>query len=66
MRCIVRREVAFSELKKGPSVQTYLDRDRLEHAIVPDNTAEGAYDKALAGVQYVVHVAGAWPMPVRT
>jgi hypothetical protein len=64
VRCIVRREVAFSELKKGPSVQTYLPK--LEHAIVPDNTAEGAYDNALAGVKYVVHVAGAWPMPVRT
>jgi nucleoside-diphosphate-sugar epimerase len=62
VRCIVRREDAFTVIKSGPSVQQYLNR--LERAIVPDNAAENAYDEALAGAKYVVHVAGAWPMPV--
>jgi hypothetical protein len=63
VRCIVRREDAFIAIKSGPSIQKYLDR--LDHAIVPDNAAENAYDKALAGAKYIVHIAGAWPMPVR-
>jgi hypothetical protein len=58
----VRREDAFTVIKSGPSVQQY--SDQLEHAIVPDNAAEDAYDEALAGAKYVVHIAGAWPMPV--
>lgn len=64
MRCIVRRKNAFDALKLGPSVQRYQDLDLLEYAIVPDNAAENAYDEALAGAKYVVHIAGAWPMPV--
>ena len=58
----MRREDAFSSIKTGPSVQQYLDR--LEYAVVPDNAVEGAYGDALAGAKYVVHIAGAWPMPV--
>lgn len=65
VRCVVRREDAFNTIKSGPSIQRYLHIDRLECAIVLDNAAESAYDEALAGVQYVVHIAGAWPMPVR-
>ncbi|KAF2819294.1 NAD(P)-binding protein [Ophiobolus disseminans] len=61
VRCIVRREDAFSAIKTGPSVQRYLNQ--LEHVVVPDNSAEGAYDDALAGAKYAVHIAGAWPMP---
>jgi hypothetical protein len=63
VRCIVRREDAFTAIKSGPSVRKYLDR--LDYAIVSDNAAEKAYEEALAGAKYVVHIAGAWPMPVR-
>jgi hypothetical protein len=62
VRCVVRREDAFETIKSGLSVQEYLDK--LEHAVVPDNAAENAYDEALAGAKYVVHIAGAWPLPV--
>ena len=61
MRCIVRREDAFATIKSGPSVQPHLAN--LEVAVVPDNAADGAYDKAFAGVRYVVHIAGVWPLP---
>ena len=30
---------------------------------MPDNTVEGAYDEALKDAKYVVHIAGAWPLP---
>lgn len=62
VRCVVRREDAIAAIESGPSVQDYLDR--VEYALVPDNGAVGVYDEAVAGVDYVVHVAGAWPMPV--
>jgi hypothetical protein len=58
----VRRVDAFSSIKTGPSVQEHLDR--LEYSIVVDNAAENAYDEALTGAKYVVHIAGAWPLPV--
>ena len=61
MRCIVRREDAFATIKSGPSVQPHLAN--LEVAVVPDNAADGAYDEAFAGVRYVVHIAGVWPLP---
>lgn len=62
VRCIVRREDAIAVIKSGPSVQEY--SDRIEYETVPDNTIPGAYNKALEGAQYVVHIAGAWPLPV--
>jgi nucleoside-diphosphate-sugar epimerase len=61
VRCVVRREDAIAAIKSGPSLKPYTDR--VEFALVPDNTASGAYDAALAGVQYVVHIAGVWPKP---
>lgn len=62
MRCIVRREDAITTIKSGSSVHPYLNQ--VEYAIVPDNAAEGAYDGALQDVDYVIHIAGAWPLPV--
>ncbi|CAE7188441.1 NAD-binding-10 multi-domain protein [Pyrenophora teres f. teres] len=61
VRCVVRRSSAIETFKSAPSVQSYLHR--IEYAIVPDNILEDAYDEALKGAQYVVHIAGAWPMP---
>ncbi|KAJ4983320.1 NAD-binding rossmann-fold containing protein [Stagonosporopsis vannaccii] len=61
VRCIVRREDAIAMIKSGPSVQPHLGR--LDFAIVPDNAAEGAYDEAFTDVNYVVHIAGVWPLP---
>ncbi len=57
----MRSSSAIETIKSGPSVQPYLHL--VEYAIVPDNAVDGAYDEAVAGVDYVVHVAGAWPMP---
>jgi nucleoside-diphosphate-sugar epimerase len=61
VRCVVRRESAIETIKSGPSVQSHLDL--LEFSIVPDNAADGAYDEAIKGADYVVHIAGAWPLP---
>ncbi|KAF2477661.1 NAD(P)-binding protein [Lindgomyces ingoldianus] len=61
VRCIVRREDAIGYIKAGPSLQLYADR--IEYAIVPDNTIPGAYDEAVQGAKYVIHIAGVWPKP---
>ncbi|KAI0571906.1 NAD-binding-10 multi-domain protein [Pyrenophora tritici-repentis] len=61
VRCVVRRSSAIETIKSAPSVQSYLHC--IDYTIVPDNTIEGAYDEALEDAQYVVHIAGAWPMP---
>ncbi|USP77445.1 hypothetical protein yc1106_04719 [Curvularia clavata] len=61
VRCIVRRPSAIETIKSGPSVQPCIHL--VEFSVVPDNAVEGAYNDALAGVDYVVHIAGAWPLP---
>lgn len=63
VRCILRRKDAIETISSGPSIQQFADK--LEYEIVPDNTVPGAYDKALSGAKYVVHIAGVWPKPVR-
>jgi hypothetical protein len=63
VRCIVRREDAIAYINRGPSIQDFLEH--VEYAIVPDNTVPGAYEEALVGATYVIHVAGVWPTPVR-
>lgn len=61
MRCIVRRPSAIETIKSGPSIQSC--SHLLEFSVVPDNTIGGAYNSAIAGADYVVHIAGAWPLP---
>ena len=58
----MRRADVIEKIKSGPSVQQYLDH--IESAIVPDNTIDGAYDDAVSGAKYIVHIAGSWPLPV--
>jgi hypothetical protein len=64
VRCILRRESAVETIRSGPSLQRF--SDKVEYAIVLDNTVPNAYDSALAGAKYVVHIAGVWPKPVHT
>lgn len=61
MRCIVRRPSAIETIKSGPSVQPFIHL--LEFIVVPNNVVDGAYNDALDGVDYAVHIAGAWPLP---
>lgn len=62
VHCVVRRKDAIDTIKSGPSVQQFLDR--ITFVLVPNNDTDGAYDDAVAGADYVLHIAGAWPMPV--
>jgi nucleoside-diphosphate-sugar epimerase len=55
VRAAVRKEEGFEQIKAAESVQPYLDQ--LEHVIVPDILVEGAYEEAVKGVIYVIHLA---------
>ncbi|KAF2191578.1 3-beta hydroxysteroid dehydrogenase/isomerase family protein [Zopfia rhizophila CBS 207.26] len=61
VRCIVRREDAVSTIKSWPPLREY--SSQVEYALVPENTIPGAYDEAITGAKYVVHIAGVWPKP---
>lgn len=59
MRTTVRNQKSVESIKAAPSVQLFLKN--LEFAIVEDIVKEGAYDKALQNVVYVLHIAS--PLP---
>jgi hypothetical protein len=61
VRAILRRPSAITTIASSRSIQPYLHL--LSYFIVPDNTLPNGYDEALAGADYVIHIAGAWPMP---
>lgn len=59
MHTAVRSQKSVASIKAAPSVQPYL-KD-LEFAIVQDIVKEGAYDRALQNVVYVLHIASSLP-----
>jgi nucleoside-diphosphate-sugar epimerase len=63
VRAAVRSQDKTNQIKAAKSVQQYLDR--LEFVMVPDILADGAYDEAVKGVDYVLHVASPISFPVR-
>ncbi len=55
VRAAVRKEEGFEQIKAAKSVQPYVSQ--LEHVIVPDILPDGAYDEAIKGVDYIIHLA---------
>ncbi|OAA50336.1 reductase [Metarhizium rileyi] len=55
VRAAVRTQAGFDKISSLPSVQKY--RSQLTSFIVPEITVPGAYDEAVKGVKYIVHVA---------
>jgi nucleoside-diphosphate-sugar epimerase len=55
VRGVIRRPEQANTIKAAASVKAHLDR--LEFVIVPDLLVEHAYDEALNGVDYVLHIA---------
>jgi uncharacterized protein YbjT (DUF2867 family) len=62
VRAAVRSPEKAEQIKAAKSVQGYLDK--LEFVIVPDILADGAYDEAVKGADYVLHVASPISFPV--
>lgn len=55
----VRREAQIDSLRRVLSDIS----DKLEFVVIPDYTKENAFDTALQGVKYVIHVASPLPKP---
>jgi uncharacterized protein YbjT (DUF2867 family) len=64
VRISVRRASQVEELKSHHLIAPFASK--LEAVVVPDITAEGAFDAALEGVTYIEHVASPLPKPVYT
>lgn len=59
VRAAARSQASFDRIAALPSVQPYLSQ--LSSVIVPEITSPGAYNDAVKGVKYVVHIAS--PIP---
>lgn len=62
IRAAVRSQEKADQIKAAKSVQGHLDK--LEFVIVPDILADGAYDEAVKGADFVLHVASPISFPV--
>jgi uncharacterized protein YbjT (DUF2867 family) len=62
VRAAVRKTAQIDAIKAAPSMQPHLKN--VESLIIEDILAEGAYDEALKGVAYVLHVASPSAFPV--
>ncbi|KAH8817369.1 hypothetical protein F5884DRAFT_248765 [Xylogone sp. PMI_703] len=61
VRTAVRNAAGFEKIKALKSTAPY--QSQMESIIVPDITAPGAYDEAVKGVKYVLHVASPFASP---
>ncbi|OPB45484.1 reductase [Trichoderma guizhouense] len=61
VRAAVRNVAGFERIKALKSAAPYVSQ--IEHIVVPDITVPGAYDEAVKGVKYVVHVASPFSSP---
>jgi nucleoside-diphosphate-sugar epimerase len=57
VRAAVRSQGKADKISAAPSIKQINPSDRLEYVIVPDMLANGAYDEAIQGATYVIHVA---------
>lgn len=55
VRAAVRNQAGFDKIKTLKPTLPYIDQ--LTAIIVPDITISGAYDDAVKGVEYIIHVA---------
>lgn len=57
VRAAVRSQDKADKIRAGPSVESINPGTRLSFVIVPDMLAPGAYNTALEGAKYAIHVA---------
>lgn len=61
VRAAIRRPSSIAEIQAVESIQPYLSQ--LTFVTVPDITAPGAFDQAVKGVDYVLHIASPLAIP---
>jgi nucleoside-diphosphate-sugar epimerase len=61
VRATVRSQDKANKVLAAPSLLALKPGKQLEFALIPDILAEGAYDEAVKGATYIIHVAS--PVP---
>ena len=62
VRIAVRSEAKANKVLDASAIKALnLSKDQLTWVVVPDMAAPGAYDEAVKGVKYIIHVAS--PIP---
>ncbi|KAI9694337.1 MAG: hypothetical protein M1820_008985, partial [Bogoriella megaspora] len=59
VRAAVRSQAKADKISSVPSIKSF--QDKLSFAIVPDLLVQRAYDEAVSGVSYIIHVASPTP-----
>ncbi|MCJ1243342.1 hypothetical protein MMC30_000539 [Trapelia coarctata] len=62
VRAAIRSAGKADEILATPSIKALGSDNNLSFVVVPDILADGAYEKALEGITYVVHLASPFPM----
>ncbi|KAH8811254.1 reductase [Xylogone sp. PMI_703] len=58
VRCAIRAEAGIKKIREATGIKKLAPTpEQLSFIIVPDITAPNAYDEAVKGVQYIIHVA---------
>lgn len=58
VRCAVRSPSGMDRIRETPSIKKLAPtNDQLSSVVVPDITVPNAYDQAVSGVQFIIHVA---------
>ncbi|KAJ6131557.1 hypothetical protein N7523_001263 [Penicillium sp. IBT 18751x] len=63
VRAAVRSESKKEELLSAPSIKELKPADKLTFVVVPDLMVDGAYNEAVKGVNYILHIAS--PVPLK-
>jgi nucleoside-diphosphate-sugar epimerase len=62
VRAVARSQFKADKILSVPSIKKLNSGNNLEFVIVPDLVATGAFDEAIKGATYVIHVAS--PLPI--
>lgn len=57
VRAAIRKSSKSAGILATKSIKALNPGDRLSFVVVPDITADGAYDEAVKGVKYIIHIA---------
>jgi len=61
VRAAVRSQAKADIILAAPSIKRFNPGPKLSFVFVPDIVVEGAYDNAVKGVKYIIHIASPFP-----
>lgn len=64
VRASVRHAGQIADIQSHALIKPFVDQGHLDFVLVPDITAEGAFDAVLKDVVGILHIASPYPRPV--